>query len=130
MEFSIRTLYVTPYQGQMSTDPMDAIKTIVSGEDNVDSYGGMMLFSSTITEITKKLGVFYDGTLMRIVETNEEGEELINRFKKACSLLEELPLDETASIIKLFHQADTFGRGTSKNSKFINDNENTKILEI
>ena len=125
MEFSIRTLYVTPYQGQMSTDPMDAIKTIVSGEDNVDSYGGMMLFSSTITEITKKLGVFYDGTLMRIVETNEEGEELINRFKKACSLLEELPLDETASIIKLFH-----GVGLSKNSKFINDNENTKILEI
>ena len=68
MDFSIRTIYLTPYQGQMTTDPMDAIKTIVTGEDNIDSYGGMMLFSSNIAEITKKLGVFYDGTLMRIVE--------------------------------------------------------------
>ena len=129
MDFSIRTIYLTPYQGQMTTDPMDAIKTIVTGEDNIDSYGGMMLFSSNIAEITKKLGVFYDGTLMRIVETKEEGEELISRFKKARSLLEELPIHQTASIIKLFHQADTFGEGVG-DSEFINDNEDTTILEI
>ena len=36
---------------------------------------------------------------MRIVETKEEGDELISRFKKACSLLEELPVHQTASII-------------------------------
>ena len=129
MEFTIREIYVTPYQGQMTTDPMQAIKTIVCGEDNIDSYGGMTLFSSNITEITKKLGVFYDDTLMRIVGTKEEGDELINKFKKASSLLKELPLDETASIIKLFHQANLYG-GAVKNSKFVNDNEATRILDI
>ena len=129
MNFSVRTIYVIPHQGEMPTDPMDAIKTIVSEEDNIDSYGGMMLFSSDFTEITKKLGVFYDDTLMRIVETKEEGEELINRFKKACSLLEELPVHQTASIIKLFHKADTFGEGV-EDSEFIRENEDTKILDI
>ena len=127
MALTIRTIYIAP-EGESSTNAMDAIKFIVEG-DSQDIYGGMTLFTSQFTELRKKLGVFYDDTLMRIVETKEEGEDLINRLNKACSLLVDLPVNETASIIKLFHQTNYYGE-VLKDAEFINGNANTKILDI
>ena len=126
MALTIRTIYIAP-EGESSTNAMDAIKFIVEGT-GTDIYGGMTLFTSQFTEVRKKLGVFYDDTLMRIVETKEEGEDLINRLNKACSLLEDLPVNETASIIKLFHQTDYQGK-IVKGGQFFNESE-AIILDI
>ena len=45
---------------------------------------------------------------MRVVETQEEGEELINRFKKAVTFLEELPMYESCSVVKLWNKTTKF----------------------
>ncbi|WP_288255262.1 hypothetical protein [uncultured Prochlorococcus sp.] len=129
MSFTIRTIYLTPEEG-FSTNVMDAIKFIVE-KNSKNRYGSMSMttLDSSRAELRKKLGLFCDDTLMRIVETEEEGKELIDRFNKACSLLEELPVNETASIIKLFHQTNYYGE-VLKDAEIINKNVKTKILDI
>ena len=85
--------------------PEKAIKAIVDSDD-FDLWGSYYAVIEDAHTVKKIYGVFWDDDLVRVCETEDDANVVIEKFREAERKIKELEYGQSESILEIFNQVN------------------------